>query len=109
MRNQILGSRRPTAIFGTLENVVVGALCVLDACILFDKFLIPPPDILAGDTVFAGRFVAIVSAIECHREVNLFEVAEALGLNGGGLSSAQGGQQHRGENCDDGDDDEEFD
>ena len=120
MRNEILRPGRPATIFGALKDVVIGALgkwrirsWSFDASVRFDEFFIPPPDVLRGagddDSVVAGSFVTIIATVECHREVNLFEVAQALGLNGSSLSSAEGWQKHRGQDCDDGDDDEQFD
>jgi len=103
-----------------LEHPIVAALGQrriggrgLDSGVRFDQFLVPPPDVHPGaandDTVFARHTVAIVSAIQQHREVGLFKIVQALGLDRRGLGAAQGGQKHRGQNRDDGDDDQQLD
>lgn len=55
------------------------------------------------------RFIAIIAAIKCHRKIDLFEVAEAFGLDSGGFAARERRQKHGRKDSDDGDDNEQFD
>lgn len=121
----------PSPVHGTGEDGAVGACgrrvrihardkrTALYAGIRLYQFFIPPPDVfavcLAGTrkpprmhTVGTGSFVVAVPTIQNHGHINLFEVAQTLGLNSLGFGTGQRGQQHRREYGDNGDDDEQF-
>jgi hypothetical protein len=55
------------------------------------------------------RIRVVFIHVHAHGEAQLVEVAFALGGPRAGLGTRERRQQHRGENADDGDDDEEFD
>jgi len=57
----------------------------------------------------AGKNALIVIDIHERAQGQLFIVVEATDLGGLGFSFAQGRQEHRGQNGDDGDDHEQFD
>src|ERR1043165_2221655 len=119
VRNEILRTRRPTAVFWALKHPIIAALrqrgvggrCFYSG-VGFDQFLVPPPDVLtnsAGDyAVLARNPVPVVAAILEHREVGLFEIVQTLGLDGAGLGAREGGQEHCRQNRDDGDDDQQL-
>src|SRR6266446_3833812 len=102
MRNFIRWVSLPAAISRTNENDIVARSQTIYTCVSLDQFFVPPPNRLVGHAVFAWCLIPIIPTIEHHGEVELFEVAQALGLNGGLLRSGERGQQHRSQNGNDG-------
>jgi hypothetical protein len=73
----------------------------------------PNPIVLLKTIGIAGStprkdFSAVVQ-IHPHAEAELLEIVDATGLTGLGFGLGKGGQKHRRENCDNGDNHEQFD
>ena len=64
---------------------------------------------LGNDSVTPRRLVPIIVHILLHGQVQLLEIAEALGLDGGCFCARQGRQEHRRKNGDDRNDHEQLD
>jgi hypothetical protein len=98
----------PAPIHRALENEIVARGSALVSNIRFVQFLVPPPDGVSGSIddyrVRVRKPVLIVCAIHYHGQVELLELAQALGLDGLGLGLGQRGQEQSGQDGDDGDD-----
>src|SRR5436190_19828002 len=80
----------PTAVFRALENQMVAGRCSAYTCIDLVQFLVPPPYVfmagippnaLIGYAFSSWCFVPVISAIKHHRQVELFQIRQALGLD----------------------------
>ena len=80
----------PAAVFGTLKYYVVAGRRPLDPGIDLVQLLVPPPhvfvprippDALVGHAFPCRGPVPVISAIKHHRQVELFEIGQALGLD----------------------------
>ena len=56
-----------------------------------------------------GKRVVIIAGVKREGEIELAEILAAGGLAGGFLGAGEGGQKKRGQDADDGNDDEQFD
>ena len=107
----------PTPVHGTLKEEIVAGGLASKPHIVFDQFFVPPPNaprsyfvkrVIQRRRVLPWGRVVTVRAIHHHRQIDLFKIIKALGLDGAGLGLRQRGQQHGGEDRNDGDDHQQF-